>query len=76
MRSSLTRSPAIVCPIEKIHMYQYDRTKNSSDLYSSLGYFRDKTSFILDGRKYNIIEIDQLLSDQLYILLALYSTTI
>ena len=50
--------------------------KKSSDLYSSLGYFRDKTSFILDGRKYNIIEIDQLLSDQLYILLALYSTTI
>ena len=31
--------------------------KKSSDLYSLLGYFRDKTSFIFDGRKYNIIEI-------------------
>ena len=39
-------------------MYQYDQPeKKSSDLYSLLGYFRDKTSFTLDGRKYNIIEI-------------------
>ena len=32
-------------------------TKKSSDLYSLLGHFRDKTSFILDDRKYKIIEI-------------------
>ena len=55
-------------------MYQFttNQKNNSSYLYSLLGYFRDKTSFILDGRKYNIIEIE--LSNQFSISLALYST--
>ena len=53
-------------------MYQYDQPKKSSDLYSLLGYFRDKTSFILDGRKYNIIEIGMI--HRIPILIALYST--